>query len=267
MQTEPTRAAFAGQGKPYLSNDLGPLIADLKEAGLADILAEHTAAADMGLISPLDFLTALNGALGASVAHRALDSISVLFEPGDVLEIRVMNPLSPGAFSLCGRLSQPDERARLANFIAGYNGTHNIYFGVNPRVDGFAGTSNSANANDVAARRCIMLDLDLKDAPDVDPDWSQTLQELSARNPLLMTRSGNGFHVFLPIEPIVGQEALRASVKPLADAMDAIGADNMADLPRIARLPFTINLPTKSKLNRGAVPRLALPMNEGSHHD
>jgi hypothetical protein len=51
-----------------------------------------------------------------------------------------------------------------------------------------------------------------------------------------------------------------ASAAPLAAAMARLGADNMADAPRIIRLPWTVNVPNAAKRARGAVPRLAAPL-------
>ena len=45
----------------------------------------------------------------------------------------------------------------------------------------------------------------------------------------------------------------------MSEAMRRIGSDNMFDPPRIARLPYTVNLPNKSKRERGCVPVLARP--------
>lgn len=45
----------------------------------------------------------------------------------------------------------------------------------------------------------------------------------------------------------------------LRGVMARLGADNVSELPRFARLPFTVDLPNASKRRRGAVPRLALP--------
>lgn len=147
----------------------------------------------------------------------------------------------------------------LATFIREHIGLRNLYFGVNPRTAGLASTTAAAAGRDVAARRVTFLDLDNKDAPNADPDWQRTVGELRALGPVLMQASGNGWHAFLPMEALEGAAAVSASATPLAAAMARLGADNTADAPRIARLPFTINLPTASKLARGAVPRLCLP--------
>jgi len=123
-----------------------------------------------------------------------------------------------------------------------------------------AGMSIAASASDVVARRAVVLDLDHKDAPSADPNWTRTVEALRAEvTPLLVLDSGNGVHVWLDVDAVQGPE-VAASAASLGAAMAQIGADNMADPARIIRLPFTPNLPTASKRARGAVVRLAAPV-------
>lgn len=193
-------------------------------------------------------------------AGMALAAITQAFAPGDVIELRALDPAKQGAASLCGRLDNPAERAALENFIGQHNGRWNVYVGINPRRPDMAGTSQKASAPEVMARRAVVLDLDRKDAPDVDPDWTRTTEALRANlDPLLIVDSGNGVHVWLPVEAASGPD-VAASAVPLAAAMARLGADNMADAPRIIRLPWTVNVPNATKRARGAVARLAAPL-------
>lgn len=193
-------------------------------------------------------------------AGMALEAISQAFAPGDVIELRALDPAGQGAVSLCGRLDNPAERAALENFIGQHNGRWNVYVGINPRRQDMAGTNGKASTPDVVARRTVVLDLDRKDAQAVDPDWSRTVDALQGElDPLLVLDSGNGFHVWLPVEAVSGPD-VAASAAPLAAAMARLGADNMADAPRIIRLPWTVNVPNSTKRARGAVARLAAPL-------
>jgi hypothetical protein len=191
-------------------------------------------------------------------AGLALEAIRPLFEPGDVVELRALNPDRHGAKTHCGVLHDDRDCAGLESFIRQYNGYRNLYFGVNPRRSELRSSSSAAKAEDVTLRRVMFLDMDNKDAPNNDPSWTCTQAELTALNPSLLVRTGNGFHVYYQIE-VQNGEALTASVPRLKNIMSLLGSDNVADLPRIARLPYTVNLPTASKLKRGAVPKLALP--------
>jgi|GEM_PF-1688232 len=193
-------------------------------------------------------------------AEMALDAITLAFAPSDVIELRALDPAGAGGLSVCGTLGDPTQRAALAGFIREHTGRRNLYVGVNPRRAEMAGTKQAASAVDVVARRSVVLDLDHKDAPDVDPKWTQTVQVLMAdADPLLVVDSGNGVHVWLSVEALSGED-VAASTGPLAAAMARVGADNMADPPRIIRLPFTVNLPTATKRARGAVACLAVPI-------
>lgn len=213
-----------------------------------------------GLLTP-DGLKArvLEALRDGPAAGLALDAIALAFAPGDVIELRALDPArGSGGLSYCGRLDDPEQRAELEAFIRRHIGLRNLYVGCNPRRPDMAGTTQSASAADVPIRRNVVLDLDLKEAPDVDPDWTQTVDALRTElDPILVLNSGNGFHVWLPIEPAYGPD-VAASTARLAAAMAKIGSDNMADPSRIVRLPYTINLPNAPKRARGSVVRLAV---------
>jgi hypothetical protein len=209
----------------------------------------------------------LNLLRAGPAAGLALDAIAPGFAPGDVIELRALDPAGGGGLSYCGRLEDPTERAALEGFIREHLGLRNIYVGCNPRTPVWKGLRGKRigsklvfpGAEDVPTRRNIVLDLDTKDAPPTDPDWTQTVETLRTELDLLLVlNSGNGFHVWLPIEPVSGPD-VAVSACPVSAAMTRLGADNIADPPRIVRLPFSINLPSAAKRKRGATVRLALP--------
>lgn len=214
----------------------------------------------IGEITPDGLKDAVLDALRAGpTAGLALEAIALGFAPGDVIELRALDPAGGGGLSICERLDNPEGRAALGAFIREHLGVRNLYVGCNPRRPDMAGTTQAASAGDVPVRRNIVLDLDLKDAQPTDPDWTRTVEALrSELDPMLVLNSGNGFHVWLPIEPLSGPE-VAASTAPISAAMTRLGADNIADPPRIVRLPFTLNLPNAKKRERGAIVRLALP--------
>lgn len=195
--------------------------------------------------------------------ERSLRTTALAFNAGDVTQLGALAPNGGGAWSICGRLHVPQERATLRKFVSQHIGLNNLYFGINPRKPEMAGTTRAGSALDVMARRIVVLDLDLKDAPRgfVDPDWTNTRRALRTLDPILELDSGNGFHFWFRIGDLEGSE-LTASVGMLASAMSRLGADNMADLPRISRLPYTVNIPTKTKRERGAIVRLVVPVSE-----
>ncbi len=209
----------------------------------------------------LDFPSALSTArdalLGAGLAEKALSSIEPLFQPGDVVELCAIGT-DGSIVARCEKLDGAEGRTALLDFIKAQFGHRNLYVGICPRKAYMAGTTRKGNADDVAVRRHLVADLDIKDAPDVDPGWTRTVSALGGLNPDLTLHSGNGWQLWLPVQEQQG-EALRSTVGPLAEALAALGSDNMADLARIARLPYTLNIPNEGKRQRDAVLRLALP--------
>jgi hypothetical protein len=246
-----------------VGNEALDLLKDVTRHGLIDPSEADQSEMQfrVGSLTTDDLKARVSGLLRASpAAGMALDAIAPAFAPGDVIELRALNPAGGGAASLCGRLDNPADRAALEGFIGRHNGRWNLYVGINPRRPDMAGTNKKASEQDVVARRVVVLDLDRKNAPDVDPDWSRTVDALRAnRDPLLVVDSGNGVHVWLPVEAVSGPD-VKASAVPLAAAMARLGADNMSDAPRIIRLPWTVNVPNATKRAQGAVARLAAPL-------
>ncbi|MCR9152356.1 MAG: hypothetical protein NXH83_19520 [Rhodobacteraceae bacterium] len=256
-----TRNALTGQSICHVNEWLDVL----QNAALRDLIDPAGAAQiernfAIGLLTPDGLKDAVLDALRAGpAAGLALDAIARGFAPDDVIELRALDPAGGGGLSHCERLDDPTGRAALEAFIRNHLGVRNLYVGCNPRRPEMAGTTQSASASDVPVRRNVVLDFDLKDAPPADPDWTRTVGVLRAElDPLLVLDSGNGFHVWLAIEPVSGAD-VAASTASIAAAMTRLGADNIADPPRIVRLPFTLNLPNAKKRERGATVRLALP--------
>lgn len=242
-----------------LGDELLSMLEDAANNGLI-ATAEVTNATTIYAMDLLD-ADRVNAMLAAGPAAKmALDAIGPAFAPGDVIELRALDPAG-GALSLSGKLDDPAQRAALEDFVRTHIARRNLYVGINPRRADLAGTPRAASGADVVARRVLVLDLDNKDAPMTDPDWSRTVDALrSEADPFLVVKSGNGVHVWVEIEPMSGAADVAASAGPLAAAMAQVGADNMADAARIIRLPFTPNLPNEAKRKRGSVVRLAAPV-------
>lgn len=250
-----TKEPFTGQGVAQ-ANEWTLLLRDLEDHGLIIPLEAEL----LGWRPAPDIQAAVRERLrsGPAAVH-ALEAIAPCFASDDVIELRALDPQRPGSLSLCGRLGDPAERLALEDFIRDHIGVRNLYVGVNPRRADMAGASAAASGADIPQRRFVVLDFDNKDGPEADPDWARTIQAVQeSLDPALVLNSGNGVHVWLPVEPIEGPDA--ASTSTVKDAMLRIGSDDMSDLPRIVRLPWTPNLPTTSKRARGAVPRLAVPV-------
>lgn len=260
--TEITRTPLTGQ-PANAGNEWATALEDAVKQSLVDTQSAAVARANiaMGITSADSFADVVRALLAAGPAARmALDAVAQAYDPSDVIELRAVNPEGGGGPSLSGRLSNPNERAALEGFIRDHNGRSNVYVGINPRRADLAGTAQAASAQDIVARRAVVLDLDGKDAPPTDPNWTQTVADLRANlDPLLIVDSGNGVHVWLGTEDL-SRADVSAATAPLAAAMARLGSDNMSDPPRIIRLPFTVNLPNAAKRARGATVRLAAPL-------
>ena len=212
----------------------------------------------VGQTQPDALPDAVNQALaGGNAAERAVGFLEGLFNPSDVIEAQAICPAGGGAVSYCGRLGDLAQRNALGDFINTHNARRNIYFGVNPRRDDMAGTTQAASNADVTVRQVVALDMDLKDAPAVDPDWSRTREALQALAPAAVVDTGNGFHGHFRIDPVEGADAASAATAQIKEVMARLGSDDVSDLRRVVRLPWTVNLPTASKRKRGCMPVLA----------
>jgi hypothetical protein len=218
----------------------------------------------VGLLGPDPLAHQVGAALAAGpAADKALDAIASLFQPGDVVEVTAICPAGGGRVSLSGILDDPAPRAKLRAFVCAHIATRNLYFGVNPRSAACAGSTDAAKAVDVVARRTVFLDFDNKDAPNGDPDWSHAIALIRTGSdpaPALFVASGNGTHIYLPLADADTPKGAADATSSLKAMMAAVGADDMSDLPRIGRLPFTLNLPDTVKRGRGNVVKLALPL-------
>lgn len=246
-----------------------PLVTLLERAAAAGLVpnSEKKSAADLqerlgvfaalGMPAPTDASGKIASILAVgAIPEKALDALvqAGLFSAGDTIELRALKTDNSPASSICGVLGDVEGRKALATFIA-QNERHNLYVGVNPRPKGHKG---EAKATDIAERRNVVLDFDNKDAPPNDPEWKATVAELRGSNPAMIVASGNGTHVWFPIEPVSGKD-LGPSGERIKNAVAALGADGISDLPRIIRLPYSVNWPDKTKRARGAVPSLVLP--------
>ncbi len=149
------------------AREIAAVLRAAKTAGLIGGGGAPEPAALTDSITEVDARRLLNRALAAGpAAERALGTLNRLFAPGDVIELRALNPDNRTARSLHGRLGVQEERAALADFVRRHNGLWNIYVGVNPRAPRLVRATDAASAGDIVARRSVLLDLDIKDAPE-----------------------------------------------------------------------------------------------------
>lgn len=251
------------QARPPSPQEVIDVLAEAREHGLippndktADMLQTRLA---LGGLTFVEALAALRDVLAANAADKALAATKTLFQPGDVVELCAIGT-DGNVTALHGDLFDPEQEQALLGFVRDQFGHRNLYVGICPRKPDMAGQRRRAKDVDVRCRRHVVLDLDFKDAPEVDKDWSRTLGALRTLGPVLVLHSGNGWQVWFEVEEQAGA-ALAASTAPISEALVLIGSDAVHEPSRIMRLPFTLNIPNEHKRRRGAVLRLALPDN------
>lgn len=185
--------------------------------------------------------------------QKQLDLVEQLHGSGVSVEFRALDPKSRSAQSYTWRTGT--DRTAIAGWLLARDGRSNIYVGINPRDDALTGTTTPGREQHVASRRFVVFDHDHHGAPGNDPTWERVAAKLRGLDPVMQVSSGNGVHTWFEIEPQTPAEATEATAALNAILRDA-GSDPVADLPRIIRLPWSINVPSEAKRARGA--RLAL---------
>jgi hypothetical protein len=161
------------------------------------------------------------------------------------------------------------------NFINRYNGDHNLYYAPNPvRVK-----DKKASKTEVSAIEFLPGDLDPNEGEAPEDAKARFLAALKSFEPapMFVVDSGNGVQVLwrlnrpIPLpDPVMVINAdgkkkptLSAEAQTIVEgvearakaAMEKLGSiAGTQNIDRILRLPGTINLPTKAKINKGRKP-------------
>jgi len=193
---------------------------------------------------------ALLSAVRGIACDKALAWLEAIHGSDGTVELSALDPVGTGGrVSVSGRLADEAQREQMVHFITEHFGRRNLYVGVNPRPAEFAGTSRVAKAGEIQARRFVVMDFDNKDAPGSDPEHASMIAKLRTLNPRAEVMSGNGTHLWFELAPGAPVEGSKFAI---SSAMKALHADtSMANADRIARLPWTINIPNASKRKRG----------------
>lgn len=179
-----------------------------------------------GNLAPPEVISAGAGEIKASVAVM----VSCLWEPADILEIRLHHPKLDGAkqsWHIADEL--PDAAAsKDAINLAGWN----AYVGGNPRVK-----RGGAKNADVPIARSLFVDLDHIELAEAKRRW-----ELAGiPQPSLVIASGHGIHAYWRLRTaFINSDEWRAAQKRMIVALDS---DTMIHDPaRIMRLPGFLNV-------------------------
>lgn len=167
--------------------------------------------------------------------------INVLFEPGDLVELRVIAPAREDSSQLSHLVDRKWFRAAYVAEHFDELKTHNdagchAFFGVNPR------SQNAGTKDAVTICRCVWLDFDHVNLNEAHGRWSSVVPE-----PTIVVRSGTGIHAYwrLAAPYSVDSASSRSDFERIVKGVSrATGADATHDVTRLLRLPGFFNRKT-----------------------
>ncbi len=144
-------------------------------------------------------------------------------------------------------------------WIDKYQGTHNIYFSVNPTK---YPVNKKANKKDIASMDWLHVDIDPIPDKDLKKERKRILADLKKFKPAptIIIDSGGGYQGFWKLNPNIKINSIPQATelegynKQLEILFDS---DHTHNIDRIMRLPGTINVPTKKKKEKGRKPALS----------
>ncbi|MCI0333465.1 MAG: hypothetical protein L0228_09605 [Planctomycetes bacterium] len=160
--------------------------------------------------------------------------IDALFEPGDLVEVRVIaaarDRLSTGSQLVDRQWVRADRLVEKFEELKSHNeaGCH-VFFGVNPR------SRNAGTKGAVAVCRSVWLDFDEVTHEEAEARWSAWLPK-----PTIVVRSGSGIHAYWCLESpcAVDKPSSRSNFELIVRGVSrAVGADATHDVTRLLRLP------------------------------
>lgn len=169
-------------------------------------------------------------------------------------------------------ITRPVTDAAVYQFIERHNGKHNLYFMVNtPRTDA---PDKKLKKEHVEFINAVWLDAD----PAKDKPFDQERERLhkfvkklkdSEHPPTCIIDSGGGFQAFWCLsEPVQVTPEMQEHYEGLNRALALkYGTDNVHNIDRIMRLPYTWNLPTTIKKEQGRTKALATVLHAASKEE
>jgi len=200
------------------------------------------------------------GDLGLSASVE--DAVNFLLRwPTTLIVLSAIDPNKTGVIET--RTFTKDQPEEIAAWISSWSGERNIYFSVNQVRKPL---SRKATKDDIAFIVAFHTDIDCKADPNHIEAWDAALQtildkaESYSKPPPIRIFSGGGYQFFWPLtKPFAIENA--ADIENIESrnrkiATDLAG-DNCHNVDRIMRVPFTINVPTKKKRDKGRKRELA----------
>ncbi len=156
------------------------------------------------------------------------------------------------------------ERQPCGKWVEEHNGERNIYFHVNPTTRPL---EKKADREDIAALGWLHVDIDPRPREDIQEERARALGLLTDNlpegvpPPTVVVFSGGGYQGFWKLSepfPIDGDLERAEEAKLWNMQLELLfGADNCHNVDRIMRLPGTINVPDKKKIEKGRTRMLA----------
>ncbi|MEC8067705.1 MAG: DUF5906 domain-containing protein [Pseudomonadota bacterium] len=152
----------------------------------------------------------------------------------------------------------PSEEAEALEWIDMYNGTHNMYFQVNPSIEKM---NQRPKKEHIKALHYLHIDIDPKKSVDLDEERERILDLLTddlpggVPKPSSIVFSGGGYQAFWKLkEPaeINGDVSLAEMYEVYSQTLEVLfKADSCHNIDRMMRLPGTVNIPDKGKREKG----------------
>ncbi len=187
--------------------------------------------------------------------HEAVEFLRG-FDPNGWHNIVAMDALEKRLVT--GRTFEPGDYDGMFRFVDQWNGKRNLYFSPNEPRPG-APHAKLSKA-DIAAARAVHADFDPDAGADLAKARLDAIARLAEADPSIVLDSGGGIQAFwkfaekIPLDDPQWLEALNAAVR------ERFGGDPaVKNVDRVMRLPYTLNIPTDTKLKKhpDRRPRLA----------
>lgn len=155
------------------------------------------------------------------------------------------------------RSFERSEADAIREFIDRLQGKKNLFYSVNPvrrRI------SRKAKKEDIEALNWLHVDIDPEDGEDLITERARIREVLKTFqiSPNVIIDSGGGYQAFWRLKEPIPVDNNIAELESYNKRLElALGADNCSNIDRIMRSPGTINLPTKTKFQKGRKPALA----------
>lgn len=177
----------------------------------------------------------------------ARDFLNRLFEPGDWVELRVINPryATKSAFARASDIHN-DRVAPLVRAWSSSDHCVGTFFGVAARKPQIAaGPGPSSNAADVLHTRALWCDLDpLGDDPVNVDEATARIEAASLPRPSILVHSGGGLHAYWLLDSPVDANRIAPLNGAIAEAIgngSTFKVDRVGDAVRVLRLPGSWN--------------------------